>query len=219
MRFLPLILLACASVSPASQGGYTPGRALNIEDVTKDDLAPVQKKFDELVAAGATEITFRINSFGGDVFAGMSFVQHVEQAKKVHALRIRCIVDHTAYSMGFVFLQSFCDDRLMTKRSTLLAHNASGGVRGNANDMEQSAEFLRALDFSLAETCAARLNMTVDEYRAKVAIKDWTFAWPEALKVGAIDGIIDVKDVPPVYELEPVQPLFRLFGFRTTKAP
>jgi ATP-dependent protease ClpP protease subunit len=187
---------------------------IEIGAVTAEDLAPAKAKFDELVKAGDKTVLFRINSFGGSVFEGIDFLQYIENTKKTQGIHVQCVVDTKAMSMGFVFLQSFCDERLMTKRSVLLAHNSSTRLQGTAEEIEKALKFSRALDAALAEICAKRLHMSVAAYKKKIAHNDWTFGWEEALKVGAIDGTVDEDSLPALYPMEPVaeNPLRKLFG-------
>lgn len=220
MRFLPLLLLltSCATTNPASAATRAmstpyPSGMIEIKDVDEASLIPVTKKFDELVAQGDKTIMFRINSFGGSIFGGLDFIQHIEEAKKQNRIFVYCVVDTKAMSMGFAFLQSFCDERLMTKRSVLLAHNGSTMARGNSDQIEEARQMILALSEALAEQCAARLKISVKEYKAKIEKNAWTMAWEEALKVGAIDGTIDPMLLPPLHELPPPpDPLMLLLG-------
>jgi ATP-dependent protease ClpP protease subunit len=186
------------SITPSGVQGM-----IEIKDVDAESLAPAQAKFDERVAAGDTDIWFRINSFGGSIFDGMDFIQHIGDAKvasgKVH---VTCVVDTKAMSMGFVFLETFCDSRYMTKRSLLLAHNGSTEVKGTVEQILSEVEFLKALNESLATTISDRLGMPVDEYKARVAGKDWTMSWEEAMRVNAVDSTINPDRLPPLFKLE-----------------
>jgi ATP-dependent protease ClpP protease subunit len=178
-----------------------PDGMIEIRDINSADLYGPKTKMDELVKAGEKTLMFQINSYGGSIFQGWDFIQAVEQHKKKAKVKVVCAVDVKAYSMGFAFLQSFCDERLMTKRSTLLAHNGSTQVSGTSEDLENELQFMRALDIALAATCAKRLHMTPEEYAAKTKGKDWTMSWEEALKAGAVDGTVDEDDLPPLYDL------------------
>jgi ATP-dependent protease ClpP protease subunit len=212
--FLPLLVLLSACHTPVAfaapsiklevklTGYQMPDGMIDVLDVASSDLAPAQKKFDELVAGGDKVVMFRINSFGGSVFEGMQFIQHVEDAKRANGVHVMCVVDFKAMSMGFAFMQSFCDDRLMTKRSVLLAHNSSSGVKGNAIEQEEQLQISRALDAALAEVCAARLKMSVADYKAKIAFHAWTMAWEEAMAAGAVDNTIDQSMLPAPYKLD-----------------
>lgn len=191
-----------------------PGGMIEIGDVSKSDLAPVQAKFDERVTAGDKEVWFRIDSFGGSIFAGNDFIQHIEDAKRAKGLKVVCVVDTKAYSMGFVFLQTFCDQRLMTKMATLLAHSGSTQVSGTVEQILSEVGFMLALNESMAATIAERLGMPVEDYKARIAGKDWTMAHAEAMAVNAIDGTISTSKLPPVYVLEKSKPDLRsLLGF------
>ncbi len=180
------------------------------------DLGPVIKKFDERVAAKDFIITFRIDSFGGDVFAGMDFIQHVEDAVKANpGTIVQCVVDTKAYSMGFAFLQSgACEQRFMTKRSTLLAHNSKGGSKGGAKDLASDAAFLSAIDEGMAQMVSDRLEISLDDYQHKVDGRDWTMAATEAYASNAVDDLVSPKDLPPAFKLdEPETDLMKLLGF------
>lgn len=218
-----LVLAACncasakASVAPTGrlQQGVTAGQSepagllIPVPDFDPALLGPVQQKFDERVAAGDREIWFRINSFGGSVFDGLLLIQHIEDSKRAHGIKTVCVVDMYAMSMGAVFLESgACDQRLMTKRSMLLFHQAASQAQGTADQLRESAAFLDSLNDAMAEICAARMKITVDEYKLMIAHSDWTMAWEDAVLVGAVEATVDPDDLPGVYTLAEPEPSF-----------
>jgi ATP-dependent protease ClpP protease subunit len=208
-------LLACAATRYQTQMSPTlDEKVIDIKDFSKQDIGPIIEKFDELASAGTKSITFRINSYGGSIGAGHDLIQHIEDSKKSNGITTVCIVDLKAFSMGAAFLESnACDHRLMTKRSTLLFHGASTKVEGKADEIESTLNFLKALSHSLATMCADRLGMKIGDFEAKTLHQDWTLTWEEALKAKAVDGVIEVKDVPPPYVLKaPVKTLMQLLG-------
>lgn len=205
------LVVCCASISPTRASTPPPGRfsgAIHIQDVTDAHMKAAIGKIKELVNNGDREIFLKINSFGGSVFAGYFFIQEIEELRKTHHIKVTCAVDVKSYSMGFALLQTICDTRLMTKRSTLLAHNASTSSEGNANQLESDLLFLRALDRSLAEMISKRLGMTAEAYMDKVRTGDWTMTWVDATAAKAIDGTIEPADIPAVYELKVKKSLF-----------
>ena len=212
MRFLFALLALLTFSSDALAAPRFPKRMIEISEIDDAPLAAVLAKVDELVAAGDRTIMFRINSYGGGVAAGYDFIQSIEEHQK-RGVKVICVVDTKAMSMGFAFLQGFCDERLMTKRSILLAHRASTGLKGNVDKIAEELQYMLALDNALAEVCAGRLKISIAEYKAKVAHGDWTLSWEEAKKVGAIDGTVNPRDLPPVLELPASTILpFGLFG-------
>lgn len=155
-------------------------------------LVNVAREFTTLVEMGHRKIEIRIDSFGGSVFAGLAFIQYIEDVKEAAGVETVCIVDTKAMSMGFALLQSkACDVRLMTKRSILLAHNGSSGGQGTVEEMEETVDILKAINRALAEICGARLSIGVKGYLKKVnSRRAWVMTWEEALKVKAVDGVI-----------------------------
>lgn len=185
------------------------GGMITIGDFDAEVLNPAMIKFDQRVAAGDKTITFRINSFGGSIFLGLDVIQYIGDVKRAHNIRTVCIVDNRAYSMGAAFLESdACDTRLMTPRSTLLFHNASGGAEGTSEQIAEAAQMLAALNEAMARLCSARMHVTLEFYRNKIATQAWTMAAAEAIVTGAVDGIIETSDLPTAYELAPVEPAF-----------
>ena len=160
-----------------------------------ESLAGTEALFMEQVRGGASVVVFEIDSPGGSVFAGLKWIKEVNHYRK-QGLKTVCVVDPFAASMGFVFLQAACDVRLMTKGSVLLAHRGSGSAEGTVEQMAESVELLEAVNFALSELQAARMHITVEEFRARVAKHAWSMGWAEALEVGAIDGTVDAMDLP-----------------------
>lgn len=215
-----LVFASCAHAEPATcpLAPQLAEHVIPIGDVSEGDLGPVQKKFDELTSGGAKLVTFRIDSYGGSIDAGMDFIQHVEDVKKRMGTRVQCVVDSRAMSMGYIILQSTaCDDRWMTRRSVLLAHQGSMQVQGTAESIRSALGRLEALNKALGEIATARLRISRAAYDEHVAHGDWTMAADEALDVGAVDGFVAPSDIPSPYTLDqadPLEALKKLFGGR-----
>lgn len=196
------LLLSCAShprpVDPVGDAKPPSITSIPVESFDARSLARAAVEADEQ-ALHQSVIWFHIDSFGGSVFDGLSFIKYIEQLKRRTGVITVCAVDSNAMSMGFVFLESgACDIRLATKRSILLAHNCSSRAGGTARDLEKAAEFMKAIDKGVGEMVAARLHMTYDEYAKKIDGKDWVFNWDVALQVRAIDAVVTPEDIPPL---------------------
>lgn len=182
-------------------------RMVELTDFSPDVTVPFWNKVKELDGQ-VPEIWIRINSDGGSIYAGLDLIQQVESLKTP----VVCVVDYRAISMGFAFLQSnACDRRLMTKRSHLMAHEASAGSGGNADQHRDIAQALDAVTSSLVGMMADRMEMPEKDFWEKIRNRTWYMDYHEAEKYKAIDGIADPKDFPEQVSYEIEQPLFFIF--------
>lgn len=151
---------------------------------------------------GNNTATLRIDSPGGSVFVGLRFIRQVTDIKKATGLRVVCVVDGAAYSMAAVILESdVCDVRFATHQSTVLFHNGHGsGPDGTAEQISSAALLLESLNGALAAVVAQRLGITPEDYRSRIAGKDWAMDALGALRAKAIDDIVPQSDIAPVTE-------------------
>lgn len=181
-----------------ASGPFRFSNTVDVGNVDDMPLAVALMQFTRLAEGGAREITLRIDSFGGSVALGHRWGKEMEDLKKRHGIKVTCIVDGAAYSMGAVILESpLCDQRLATKRSTILFHNGSVGVRGTAADLEQAALYLVALNQAMALVVCDRIGMPLAEYQARIAHADWIMAVTEALALNVIDGVVSPAEIAP----------------------
>lgn len=157
-------------------------------------IAPATKAFINWLhaaqGAGAKMVMLELNTPGGEYTSGHDMARAIEESP----VTVVCVVDGMDASMGFYLLQS-CDRRLMTKRSTLMTHGVLAGIQEpalNAHDLRNRLYRAEALDRAYAEHAVARMTISLGQYLSKVADgKEWWIAWPEALKVGAIDAVYE----------------------------
>ncbi len=185
--FKALVLLTLLAVSPVFIKKLDPPKAEPVlkgmvffaGDVDESTLTAVKN---ELGATGTDHVTLVITSPGGNVLAGLLFIQDVERMKRAKpALRIRCIGDIVVASMAAVILESdICDTRLVTNRTVVVFH----GVQAPPSPLKT------ALDFSIAQFVAPRLGMTPEAYLTKLAGGDWVMNAYEAAAAGAAESVV-----------------------------
>ena len=150
----------------------------------------VSRELDAAIAAKEKEVTVRINSPGGSVFEGIAIYNAIANS----ALEVTTIVDGIAYSMGAII--ALAGNKVqMAKNATMMIHNVSGGVYGNANDLRGALEMMVKLDNSLAVSISEKTGLSVDEVKAKwLDFVDHTLSADEALTAKLIDGIVEGKN-------------------------
>lgn len=148
----------------------------------------------ELLEAEAAygKIDVRINSNGGEVYAGIAIFNALRNSKA----DITIYVDGIAASISCVI--ALCGKPVMMSRyARLMLHSVTGSCYGNKDEMRRCIEEIESLEDTLCEMYATRLGKEKDEIRSTYF--DGTDHWlraDEALALGLIDGIYDADPVP-----------------------
>lgn len=148
----------------------------------------------ELMAAESAykNIRIRINSVGGEVYAGIAIFNAIRASKA----DITIYVDGVAASMASVI--ALCGKPVyMSRYARLMLHSVSGGCYGNKKELRETLEQIESLEDTLCQMYAERLGR--DKDAVKAAYFDGADHWmtaEEALALGLIDGIYDADPVP-----------------------
>lgn len=123
-------------------------------------------------------ITIRLNSGGGDAFQGIEIYNYL----KNHPQRITVEITGWAASAASIISMG-ADEIVMNTGTTMLIHNASGGVWGNAEDIINYGNMVKTLDKSIIDIYEERTGQSRD------TITDWmsvekTFTASECLEYG-----------------------------------
>jgi ATP-dependent protease ClpP protease subunit len=173
MRLLPmLVLFSCAAVPVGPSTIFFKG------DV---DEATLQGVTNAIGAAPGNEVTLIITSPGGNVFAGMEFIQDIERLKVARGLKIHCIGDIVVASMAAdIFESDVCDDRALTNRTVLLFH----AVQAPASPIKV------AIDHAVAAMISPHLQMKPGDLENLLNKGDWVLTPEQAVEAHAADRII-----------------------------
>lgn len=149
----------------------------------------------ELLEMEATysNIDARINSNGGDVYAGIAIFNAFRNSRA----NITIYIDGIAASMASVI--ALCGKKVyMSRFARLMLHSVQGGAYGNKAELEDVIRNIESLENTLAEMLASRLKKTVEEIKAIYFDgKDHWLTAQQALDAGLIDGIYDTEETVP----------------------
>lgn len=134
-------------------------------------------------------IDIRINSLGGEVFAGMA----IFNALRTSSANINIYVDGVAASMAAVI--ALCGRPLhMSRYSRLMLHQVSGGVMGTADEIRSYADQIDSLNDVLVSVVSERSQLPAEEVKAKwFDGKDHWFTAQEAMQLHLADSIYDMQ--------------------------
>lgn len=139
-----------------------------------------------LDAQSNDDIQFYINSYGGDVTAGLAIydtLQHINS-------NVRTICVGKAMSMGAVLLSGGTKGkRFVLPNATVMIHQVLGGAKGQSSDVEiEAAELKRtkdALNHILADNC----DKTFEEV-VKDTDRNFYLHGQEAVDYGIVDAVL-----------------------------
>lgn len=136
-------------------------------------------------------IDLRINSPGGDVFAGKTIAALV----RAHPAHVTVYVDGLAASAAS--LVAIAGDKvLMAPGAFLMIHKSWVLIAGNSDDMMDTAALLEKVDTSIAAEYAARAGITADEAMELMAAETWLSA-AEAVESKFADGVVTDEVAEP----------------------
>jgi ATP-dependent Clp endopeptidase proteolytic subunit ClpP len=136
-----------------------------------------------LMQVTSDTINVRINSPGGDVFEGLA----IHNALVTHPATVNTYVDGLAASAASVVFQAG-KNRKVSKYSTVMVHNPSAGVWGEATDLRKMADLLDKLRDTLAKLYADRSGDEIEQWVAAMAAETWYNA-EEAVEFNLADEI------------------------------
>ncbi|MBO1513255.1 head maturation protease, ClpP-related [Metabacillus bambusae] len=129
------------------------------------------------------DIELEINSYGGDVFAGIDIMNSL----RGHKGNVTITITGIAASAASVICMG-ADKIRMYSNTQLMVHNAWTVVAGNAKKLRKAAEDLE----SIGESVLASYTHRIDEDTAKNLLDKETYlSASKAVELGLVDEIVD----------------------------
>lgn len=150
------------------------------------------KKFaDDLKALGKgiKNIDLRINSEGGDVFAGKTMYTLLQ----AHEAKIFVHVDGLAASAAS-FVAMAGDEIAIAEGAFMMIHNAWTWAVGGADDLRESAKLLDAINGTLVDVYTARTKNTAADVKKWMDAETW-MTGKECLERGFATEVVENKKV------------------------
>ena len=133
------------------------------------------------------DINLYINSPGGSVTAGMAIYDTMQYVK----CDVSTICIGMAASMGaFLLAGGTKGKRYALPNAEVMIHQPSGGAKGQATEIQITAEWILRTKKRMNEILAANTGNSVEKIAADTERDKWMTA-QEALEYGIIDSIIE----------------------------
>ncbi len=140
-----------------------------------------------LDAQSHDDIQFYINSYGGDVTAGMAIYDTMKHIKS----QVRTICVGKAMSMGAVLLSGGTKGkRNVLPNSTVMIHQVLGGAKGQSSDVEIEANELKRTKICLNKILAENCGKPFEQIE-KDADRNFYLHGTEAVEYGIVDSVLE----------------------------
>lgn len=136
-------------------------------------------------------VTFHINSPGGEVFAGVSIYNRMKEFTG----NVTTIVDGLCASAASIIMQGAkAGNRKVCHGSLTMIHGASSFMFGyyNAKDIKESIKQINAIDKSIAEIYAKETGLDLETAKTMMSNTTWMSA-QDAVDKGFADEIMDTN--------------------------
>ncbi|MCQ9341330.1 ATP-dependent Clp protease proteolytic subunit [Corynebacterium phoceense] len=171
------------------------------EDFWEPENSITAKSIMSQLADMTGDVTVRISSGGGDVYAGIDIMNAL---KNYDGGEVTVIVESLAASAASFIAVGGADRVLMRASSELMIHRAWTWAEGNADEVAKTLKDLERQDTKLANIYAAKAGGTVEDWLAAMSDETWYTA-DEAVAAGLADEVIAEKTTAP----EPAAKLVR----------
>jgi ATP-dependent protease ClpP protease subunit len=161
------------------------------------------------LAKGDTINVF-IDSPGGSVFALDRMISHAG-ALRGTGKKIRCFIDFAA-SAAFAMVQTVCDERIVQPNSILMQHQATYGVKGPVNQIQEINGFLLRMLERIEKIEAKRIGMSLENFRRRLA-DDWYTQGQDAVDQKLADKVSYMSCPPKLFEKTVVKSM-QIFIFK-----
>lgn len=163
------------------------------EDFWEPESSITAKSIMSQLADMTGDVTVRISSGGGDVYAGIDIMNAL---KNYDGGEVTVIVESLAASAASFIAVGGADRVLMRASSELMIHRAWTWAEGNADEVAKTLKDLERQDTKLANIYAAKAGGTVEDWLAAMSDETWYTA-DEAVAAGLADEVIAEKSTAP----------------------
>ena len=133
-------------------------------------------------------LSVRVDSFGGDVYAGISILNALRRYPDV----VTVYVDGIAASAASFIAVGGADRLIMSPNSSLLIHGAWSQGMGNSEEMAQLAADLNQITDNLATIYAEKTGQEPAYWR-ELMKQDTTFTAEQAVEAGLADEVAEFE--------------------------
>jgi len=157
-------------------------------ELTQEFCEKACKRLMYLMTKKPKEIIIVLNSVGGNIFDGLLLFETIQDLVR-QGVVVKMEARGLAASMAVILLQA-ATERITSKHTRFLLHEASASAAGEASKLKDESEELDKLNSMLDQIVVSRSKLTLAKMRKKTKRREWWLSAEEALKYGIVDKIV-----------------------------
>lgn len=119
----------------------------------------VQQEIEALVSNGAKKITFKVNSEGGSVVAGLQIYDAITALSDIET---ECFIFGVCGSAA-TYISCACDKVIISPNATFMIHKCEGGLYGTIEEIQNDLIYFDQLQNQVLAIYAVRTGRTIDD--------------------------------------------------------
>ncbi len=178
-------------------------QTVSVADFNIESKNEFVKSCDKVLNSGQEFLPIIIDSYGGYVHACLGMMDYLAEVK----IPIITICETIAMSCG-ADLFTCGQRRIMTKNSTVLFHDMTGGVFGKDIDIQADAKYSEKLKKAIFERVSINLGYNKDWLRKELLSRgnaDWSIMANEAKKLNIATDIGTPKLITSIQKTQTIE--------------
>ncbi len=158
------------------------------------DVNNLVKELDALKKTGCKNLTFFVNSEGGEVMQGQTLFAYLNRSD----FAVTYVVDGVAASMMAMIMTNPKHTVIANKYSKFMYHRLNGQVCGNVDDVRSAADMMDKFETDLIDMFVNRTG--IDKDKVKADYFNATDSWLTAQEAMDIRLVNEIRDGNPIIE-------------------
>ncbi len=153
-----------------------------------------------------------IDSGGGGITSGLSFITFAKQFKNIHTVTL------WAASMAAAIVEGLPGKRYVAEGGQFMFHRATATCSGQVErgELEECVRSVKRIVIRMEKSNARRIGISLKEYKKKV-LNEWWVDSDESITFGVADKIVDVRCSEDLLNRTYSQTISTFFGNRKVK--
>ena len=154
----------------------------DVENGSVENLISISDDFINSAPKGSLDYTLIIDSYGGEVPAGLKFIDYLNTEIQPNVKSDTCIAIGSCHSIATTIF-SFFSKRLITPRAVFMLHELAGRLNGKLSHIRNSVDWYEIAEKQMIDIYTSATGYSEEKIREMISYDNYMTA-EEAVKHG-----------------------------------